>query len=551
MTISLVLRHAAALAVVTVVTTASAAPRRADPLPPSIVYGPLYRAVELAGVFPDSKTFPDLVPREPPDAILRAYGAARHHADFDLPRFVARYFRGPAPPGPTVPSGRDGESLSAYVARLWPVLAMPDTSDPRWSTLLTLPGPIVVPGGRFREAYYWDSYFVMLGLEASGERRLAAATLAAMESLIDRYGHVPNGTRTYYLSRSQPPFFSLMVDLAAANGGGEAAYRRALPELLAEWRYWMRGADGLAPGGASLAAVRLADGTVLNRYYDTRDVPRDESYAEDVRTASASPDPSPLWREIRAAAASGWDYSSRWFADGHSLGSTRALAMLPVDLNALLVHLEDTIATASALSGDAKTAAAFRARATARAEAIRRLMFDPASGAFLDYLWKERTRAPALTVATVVPLALGVASDDEAAAVERTVAAKLLDPGGLETTLVDSGQQWDRPNGWAPMQWLAVVGFRRYGADALARDVASRWVAKTIAGYRMAGVLFEKYDVRTTGGDAGGGGEYQTQIGFGWTNGVLLALGGLYPDLAASIRAAVPDRSATIGPAGR
>ena len=122
-----------------------------------------------------------------------------------------------------------------------------------------------------------------------------------------------------------------------------------------------------------------------------------------------------------------------------------------------------------------------------------------------------------------------------------TVSTELLDVGGLATTLVTSGQQWDAPNGWAPLQWIAVIGLRNNGFPALAEEIATRWVAKTIAGYQQQAKLVEKYNVTTTGGDEGGGGEYATQIGFGWTNGVLLALGSLYPDLKAAAEAAVPN----------
>ena len=118
---------------------------------------------------------------------------------------------------------------------------------------------------------------------------------------------------------------------------------------------------------------------------------------------------------------------------------------------------------------------------------------------------------------------------------------KLLDVGGLATTLVDSGQQWDAPNGWAPLQWIAVVGLRNYGFDRLAHEIAARWVHENIAGYQRYAKLVEKYNVTTPGGDEGGGGEYATQIGFGWTNGVLAALTSLYPDLKAEAERAVPE----------
>lgn len=147
----------------------------------------------------------------------------------------------------------------------------------------------------------------------------------------------------------------------------------------------------------------------------------------------------------------------------------------------------------------------------------------------------------AVSAATLYPLFLRVASEAQAQAVAATVEQRLLEVGGLATTLVESGQQWDAPNGWAPLQWIAVVGLRNYGFDRLAHEIAQRWVHENIAGYRRYAKLVEKYNVTTPGGDEGGGGEYATQIGFGWTNGVLLGLGTLYPNLKAEAEAATAN----------
>ncbi len=512
------------------------------PIPPSLEYGAFYWDVELAGIFPDSKTFPDLVPAAPPSDVVTAYEAAKALPGFDLSGFVGANFSGPTPAGPTVNPATSGQTLLDYISSLWPVLEQSTTSVPAYSTLLPLPYPYIVPGGRFREVYYWDSYFTMLGLEVDGRNDLATDMLKNFAYEIDRYGHIPNGNRSYYLSRSQPPFFALMVDLIAQNNGA-AAYTDYLPELQAEYDYWMQGENEVLPGRAARNVVRLLDGTVLNRYWDERDAPRDESYAEDVRTALQAPHRAPgvVWRNLRAAAESGWDFSSRWLADGKTLGTIRTLALLPPDLNSLLVHLEETLSEAYLLKGDAERAGFYAQRAERRVVAIRRLMWDPEDGVFTDYLWREGTTTRNVTAATLYPLFLGVASPEQARAVAGVVEGVLLQPGGLATTTVNSGQQWDAPNGWAPLQWIAVVGLRNYRHPELAREVATRWVAKTIAGFRQQAKLVEKYDVMTTGGDAGGGGEYATQIGFGWTNGVLLALGALYPELRAAAAAATPD----------
>ena len=154
--------------------------------------------------------------------------------------------------------------------------------------------------------------------------------------LIDRYGHVPNGNRSYYLSRSQPPFFPLMVELLAAREGS-AAYQEFLPQLRREYDFWMDGADSVEAGQARRRVVRLPDGALLNRYWDDRDIPREESWREDIETARASGrPPAEVYRNLRAAAESGWDFSSRWFADGRTLGTIRTVELAPVDLNSLL-----------------------------------------------------------------------------------------------------------------------------------------------------------------------------------------------------------------------
>ena len=508
--------------------------------PPSIAYGELYRDVELAAIFPDSKTFPDMIPDASPETILYEYRAVKGSPGFDLASFVRQHFTGPTPPGPTVKPTPRGRRLLDYVMRLWPILQQEVISVPPYSTLLPLPYPYVVPGGRFREVYYWDSYFTMLGLEEDGLHELASDFLKDFAFELDYYGMVPNGNRSYYLSRSQPPFFSLMVRLIEPVEGGrtELTY---LPQLQREWDFWMEGADALPPGEAYRNSVRLSERTLLNRYWDARDAPRDESYKEDVTTAAGSGRPPGLvYRNLRAAAESGWDFSSRWLTDGKTLGTVRTLSILPVDLNCLLVHLEETLSEAYRAQGDAAQAAAYQQRARDRSEAVRRLMWDAQDGVFTDYLWQTGELTGAVTAATLYPLFFRIAAEDQAQVVAETVGKRLLDVGGLATTLVESGQQWDAPNGWAPLQWIAVAGLRNYGFDALAHEIAGRWVHENIAGYRRYAKLVEKYNVTTPGGDEGGGGEYATQIGFGWTNGVLVALTSLYPELKAEAAKAVP-----------
>jgi alpha,alpha-trehalase len=295
----------------------------------------------------------------------------------------------------------------------------------------------------------------------------------------------------------------------------------------------MESADGLTAGGAHRRVVKLDDGSILNRYWDDSDAPRDESYAEDVALARSTTRPAQeTYRELRAAAESGWDFSSRWFADGRTLGSIDTTEIVPVDLNALLFGLENAIRAGCERTGDHACAADFAARAEARRAAIDRTLWDPSRGAYLDYRWTLKERIGRISAATLYPLFTGAASQAQAASVAEAVERELLAPGGIVATPSNTGQQWDAPNGWAPLQWIAVAGLKSFGRDRLAEAIACRWMANVARVYRETGKLVEKYDVIATD-RPGGGGEYPTQDGFGWTNGVMLKLMALYPADAA------------------
>jgi alpha,alpha-trehalase len=416
----------------------------------------------------------------------------------------------------------------AHIDELWGRLTRSTLEVPPYDSLLPLPKPYVVPGGRFREIYYWDSYFTMLGLEESGRGDLAASMVADFAHFIDVYGHVPNGSRTYYLSRSQPPFFFEMVALSSPADPGRG-YGRFLPELRREYAFGMRGAAGLRPGQAALRVVGMPDGSKLNRYWDDRDTPRDESYRQDVDLAreGTSP-PATLYRNVRAAAESGWDFSSRWFGDSRNLSSIDTTDVVPIDLNSLLFGLEMAIQTGCERRGETDCAREFAARAARRRLAISRYLWNDSAAAFVDYRISRREKSAQITAATLYPLFIGVATPDQARLVARTVGDDLLKAGGLVTSTVATGQQWDSPNGWAPLQWIAVAGLRRYHDASLAESIACRWMSNVAAYYGETGKLVEKYDV-VVPGRRGGGGEYPTQDGFGWTNGVMRKLAAVYP----------------------
>ena len=489
---------------------------------PDILLGPLFNDVQSAKLFPDQKTFADAVPKSDPLMILADYRMQHTQSSFDLRHFVEMNFTLPAEGEKYVPPA--GQSLREHIDDLWPVLTRTtDKASNKWDSLLPLPKPYVVPGGRFREVYYWDSYFTMLGLAESDHWDKISDMVDNFAYEIDTFGHIPNGNRSYYLSRSQPPFFSLMVELLATHDSD--ALKKYRPQMEKEYAYWMDGVDALQPGQANKRVVKLDDGAVLNRYWDDRDTPRPESWLDDVNTAKSNPNrpATEIYRDLRSAAASGWDFSSRWMDDPQKLGTIRTTSIVPVDLNALMFKMEKLLARASQESGDAASASKYETLATARQKAIESHLWNDKEGWYADYDLKSKKVRNQLTAAALFPLYVKAAAQDRADKVAAATSSHLLKPGGIATTTVNSGQQWDAPNGWAPLQWVAAEGLQNYGQEKVSMDVTWRFLKNVQHTYDREKKLVEKYDVSTTG-TGGGGGEYPLQDGFGWGNGVTLKM---------------------------
>lgn len=483
--------------------------------------GELFERVQLQHIFQDSKTFPDCVPLADPDQILYEYQQQRNKPDFDLKAFVLKHFE--LPPQPATGFTTDStHSVTEHIERLWPIL----TREPGdvGGSLIPLPHPYIVPGGRFREIYYWDSFFTMLGLQASGETELIQSMVDNFTHLINTVGHIPNGNRTYYLSRSQPPFYALMLRVLAQQKGREVLLKYA-PALEKEYKFWMEGAENLSGAApAHRRVVLMPDGSILNRYWDDKPEPRPESYIEDVELAEQSGrNPEDIYRNIRAAAESGWDFSTRWFADGQHISTIQTTNIIPVDLNALLYYMELTLQEMAVLAGNRSEAQKYEKLAKARRDAVLKYNWSDKDDFFYDYNFVEKAPTGIPTLAAVYPLYFNMVKRKHAAAVAKKIETDFLRPGGVVTTLNKSGQQWDAPNGWAPLQWMTMQALQNYGFKDLADGIARNWVLLNQEVYRTTGKLMEKYNVENLELEAGGG-EYPNQDGFGWTNGVLLKL---------------------------
>ena len=516
-----------------------------QPPAPDKIYGQLFTDVQMGRVFPDGKTFVDCTPKRKVSDIMYDYGLAKG-PKLDLKKFVLDNFDLPASPSSFNEFMHEND-VSKHIRTLWSVLKREADKKTEGSSLLPLPYPYIVPGGRFREIYYWDSYFTMLGLKESGETAMIENMIRNFAFLIDTYGHIPNGNRTYYLSRSQPPFFSLMVGLLAGIKGDQI-YKTFLPQLEKEYNYWMEGADKLQKGTTFKRVVKLANGTVLNRYWDEDNTPRQESYKEDFDVADKvamtlamqikMADPEKLkkmlddkragvCRNLRAGACSGWDFSSRWFADEKNISTIQTTDILPVDLNCLLYNLELTLEKAYTATKQPVKRKHISVVAANRELSFHSVFNSKALDFFSDYniIQQKTTDIPCASSLMILNYireahqgdlyALGIIG-------ARFVKKYLLKDGGLLTTPNHTGQQWDAPNGWAPLQWIGVNALLQCNQKELARDIASRWVKLNEKVYAATGKLMEKYNVEDISKEAGGG-EYPGQDGFGWTNGVYLA----------------------------
>jgi len=489
--------------------------------PPDEIYAELFYAVQSSHVFPDSKSFPDATPKSDPASILKSYRDSAHEDGFDLKSFIRANFDVPE---------NDIESPQANVQRpvreqidlLWDVLTRAADKEDKYTSLIALPHPYVVPGGRFREIYYWDTYFTMLGLAASGRDILLENMVKNFAFLIDRVGFVPNGNRTYYCTRSQPPLFVLMVELLATVKQDQSILATYLVQLEKEYDFWMSGSEKLCDDLIAERRVTAVNNGYLNRYWDDSDLPRQESYAEDVELAKhCDRDAASLYRDIRSACESGWDFSSRWLADQESLASIQASQIVPVDLNAIMYKLESTLADALRIADNIKRANLFEERAKHRKQLIQTLFFDDDEGFFVDLTLPDLKSSSIFSLAAAFPLFFEIATPDQAARVVKRIQDEFLAPGGWLTTLQSSGQQWDRPTGWAPLQWIVYTGLKNYGFADEADLGAKRWIENNLNVYSQTGRLLEKYDVEHIG-VLPTGGEYAVQDGFGWTNAVLL-----------------------------
>ena len=419
--------------------------------------------------------------------------------------------------------------------------------------LLYLPNPYVVPGGRFNEMYGWDSYFIIRGLLEDGRLDLARGMVENFFFEIDHYGAVLNANRTYYLTRSQPPFLSSMI--LAVHHANIAAHQDDAAWLASAYQYTQRDHK------LWMTAPKFNSATGLSRYYDTGSGPvpelgdNSDYYATvadwlvkhpDVRTdyltdasvkGTGAAFQLPLcgnrpcaksntvwltpsfYKGDRAMRESGFDVSFRFGPFG---GSTQDFA--PVGLNSLLYKVECDLSELATDLRIPNEAHHWSRVAEDRKRLINRYLWDSTNGLFVDYNLRLRQRSHALYATTFYPLWTGLATPSQARAVRRHL-PQLEQPGGIAMSDCETGVQWDKPYGWAPIQLITVEGLRRYGFNEDANRISYNFLTMVVENQKKDGTIREKYNVvnRTTVANVTAG--YTSNVvGFGWTNGTFLVL---------------------------
>jgi len=521
-------------------------------------FGPLLGAVQQAGLYPDSKTFVDRPLLSDPEDVLDAFQKLRQPADTStLRNFVDTHFgkegselRDWVPPdwveapGSLASLGNETKRTWALeLNHLWKTLAREQDPDvlrnPQRYSLLPRRHGFVVPGGRFRETYYWDTYWIVRGLIDSGMFDTARGVVDNLVEDVKSFGFIPNGGRVYYLDRSQPPMLTSMVMAVQEVSPNMEWLAAVLPWLEREYDYWMDFKRG------HVTYIRLGHkAAVLNRYNSLISLPRAESYSEDVKTAAEAKEigasAEDVFRGLRAGAESGWDYSSRWLASAGGGAATmktiQAQEVVPADLNSIMYEVEVDLADLNRRLNNYAAAQKYETAAKARKKSMDMIMWDSGCGCYRDYFHPTGERSKVVSLGSfAVPWWAGLYGPADKAkdcpgnscGVSGLLTSGLVQIGGVLTTTIESGQQWDSPNAWAPLQLMLIEGLDRMGdtvgAKATADGIATSFLDNCLLTWKNTGYMSEKYNALKPG-TGGGGGEYEPQVGFGWTNGVVLSL---------------------------
>ncbi|XP_013143015.1 PREDICTED: trehalase-like [Papilio polytes] len=471
---------------------------RADELPPSCsrpVYcnSDLLHYVQTSRIFTDSKTFVDLHLQKDENTTLADFNELlektnRNPSKEQIKKFVDDHFQSgnelemwkptdhnDNPPFLAEIRDKTLRKFAQDINSIWPTLGRKVKpivfEKPDLYSFIPISNGFIIPGGRFSEIYYWDAYWIVEGLLICGMEDTARGMIENLIQLLKKLGHIPNGSRIYYEQRSQPPLLSAMVSLYIQRTK-DLAFLKANSEVLQyELEYWLE--------TQTITFEKDGKSYTLLQYRAPSAGPRPESYHEDYTLAQqfeSEERQQEFYMDIKSAAESGWDFSSRWFIgpngeNNGNLSTIHTTKIIPVDLNSIFANALQNIAYFQGLLGNRREAAHWAYLANQWRTTIEDVLWDDEDGIWYDY-------------------------------------------------------NWDYPNAWPPLVSITVNALRTLGtreAKQMAFDVAQKWVRACLKGFTDNKQMFEKYDVEQPG-RIGGGGEYTVQAGFGWSNGVVLEM---------------------------
>lgn len=525
-------------------------------LPPSCdseVYcsGQLLHTVQMARIFSDSKTFVDLKQTHPEATTLTNFKLLMNSTNQQptveqIKQFLVENFEEGneleewVPPDfvakPKFLSTIVDPNLRSFaedIVQLWKTLARkvkPEVADnPKQYSLMPLPNGFIIPGGRFKEIYYWDTYWIVRGLLISEMKDTARGIIENLLHLVKTLGHVPNGSRVYYKQRSQPPLLTKMVAQYVNYTQDYSWLRKNIDTLEEELNYWINNRQVKV----SVNGINLR----LYQYNAPSYGPRPESYREDVITANTTSDVNKTYIQLKSAAESGWDFSSRWIFDAEggnnaNITNIQTTRIIPVDLNSFIYDAFNTLSQLYKSLGNFVKAALWKKRAGVLEQAINLILWNDKAGIWQDFDIELKKHRNYFYASNIAPLWVKLGDAYKNTRTIQQILAYLKDEniqtylGGTPTSTINSGEQWDMPNAWPPLQAIVIQGLRNAqnkDAKDMAEKLANLWVRANYIGYHETTKMFEKYDANVPG-QFGGGGEYTVQDGFGWTNGVALEL---------------------------
>nr|ACN85421.1 membrane-bound trehalase [Nilaparvata lugens] len=517
-------------------------------------HGPLIHTVQMASIFPDSKTFVDMKMKYSRNETLRRFSNMMKKTDnapsrHEVEIFVNETFD-PAGSEFVDYEPEDWIQKPAFLEKvlnpdlrqwgsqlnlLWKFLGRKMKDDvkvnPEKYSIIYVPHPVIVPGGRFREFYYWDSYWIIRGLLYSQMYSTARGMIHNFVTIVDQYGFIPNGGRIYYAMRSQPPLLAPMVKSYLDVTHDLQFLKDNIHTLEKEFEFWMM--------NRTTQIEKDGHTYTLARYNDQSRGPRPESYREDYSSAQSfrtEGEKEIYYGELKTAAESGWDFSSRWFVlNGTNKGNLTNLkgsSIIPVELNAIIYWNAKLLAEFNKELGMTDKQIKYTEIAEQWLEAVTKVLWHEEVGAWLDYDIINEKKRDYFYPTNISPLWTNCYDTDKKTYFISKIMKYLektnidVNQAGVPTTLEHSGEQWDYPNAWPPLQYILIMSLDTTGDEwcrEIAYEFAERWVRSNYKAYNETNAMYEKYDATVLGGH-GGGGEYEVQLGFGWTNGVIIEL---------------------------